>query len=641
MSGCEELLLHFKNADSVEVREAAFLAGEERCVEAVPVLAALLENENIGVQEAADVALRKIGGAETVEAILPLLRSERAPVRNLAMDILRQIGAQHLEALVELIHDADADVRIFATDILGATGSVRAVTPLVRALLHDPEGNVRYQAAVSLGELGSDEAASALGRAMTDEEWVQYAAVEALAKIGHSPAVDALLAAMKDCSDLVLSMVVDALGSIGTPKAASLLLKRLPAFPAVLAHKAAKAIVGILGSRSLSLLSEQERETLRRSLLGALEDEDPEVQDAAMLGLSTLGGEEASRCILHIAAQLDPDAQPERLATAIRALAGIGLTEALRKGLESSDLNLAMTAVAALARCRDAGASQPLMDRFWDKPLNLQRAMIGALNEVGGPEVRLFCLDVLARHYDGKVFRGALRLLGEKLRDRDAGEVLFSFLDHKYNDVKEAALDACIAVGGERMTRRFLEMSESSDDLHRLMGVYALGEMKDEAHLGVLERALSDPMPDVRKIALEAVAARCSDINVALPLVAARLRDENAEVRLTVVKLMGLCAHPEVVPFLLEALRDPDDWVCIRAMEALGSMHVTEAVPRLQELVTSSNRLLGIKAVEALGGVGNSAAFQALLVIAGGDDPELADAAQAVIESMQSDEGGL
>lgn len=385
MTTGENLLERLGSRDTSEVREAAFRAGELRRVEAVPALAALLEDENIGVQEAAEVALRKIGGAEAVDALAPLLRSERAPVRNLAMDILRQIGGQHPETLVALTRDPDPDVRIFATDILGSSGSVLTVEPLVRALLHDPEVNVRYQAAVSLGELGRVEAAPALGRAMKDEEWVQYAAVEALAKIGHSPAVDALLAAMNDCSDLVLSMVLDALGSIGTPKAASLLLKRLSDFPDVLAHKAAQAIVGILGPRSLALLSGQGRETLRLSLLGALDDDDSEVQDAAIRGLGSLGGEEASWGILNIASGLDPDAHAERLATAIDALAGIGLTEALRKGLESNDLSVSTTAVAALARCKGPGASLTLMDQFWDKPLNLQRAMIDALLAIGGP----------------------------------------------------------------------------------------------------------------------------------------------------------------------------------------------------------------------------------------------------------------
>lgn len=214
--------------------------------------------------------------------------------------------------------------------------------------------------------------------------------------------------------------------------------------------------------------------------------------------------------------------------------------------------------------------------------------------------------------------------------------MLFSFLDHKYNDVKDAALDACIAVGGKRMTERFLAFCRSEDDVHRIMGVYALGRMDGARHLDVLERALSDPAPNVRKIALEAVARQCGDTEPALGLVAARLKDENPEVRLTVVKLMGRCGHASVIPHLLEALGDPEDWVRIRAMEALGDLRVAEAVPRLRELVDSPNRLLGIKAMEALGAVGDGAAFQALLLIAGGEDAELADAAQAVIERMQT-----
>jgi HEAT repeat protein len=640
MNERQELLQRLGGDDASDVREAAFFAGEQGVVEAVPVLAGLLENKNIGVQEAADAALRSIGGSAAVEAVIPLLRSERVPVRNVAMDILRSVGGQHIDALLELTHDPDPDVRIFVADILGATGSVRAVEPLVRALLHDPESNVRSQAAVSLGELGSVEAAPALGRAMRDEEWVQYAAVEALAKIGHSGAVDALLAAMDGCSDLVLSMVVDALGDIGTPKAAARLLDRLPRFPEVLAHKAATAVVGILGARSLGLLSDEGRERLRVCLLGALEDEDPEVQNAAMQGLATLGGEAASWAILNIAAGLDADAHAERLEIAVNSLASIGVTDALVKGLESSDLSVALTAVAALSRCPGPEASRLLMRAFWQKPLNLQRVIMDALFSIAGIEAREFCLIVLRRHYDGKVFRGALRLLGEKLHDREAGEVLFSFLGHQYNDVKEAALDACIAVGGERMTARFLEFCRKTNELQRLMGVYALGRLDGARHLAVLERALSDESPRVRKIALEAVADQCADKERVLPLVASMLEDPQPEVRLVAVRLLGACGMPEVVTHLLHSLEDSDDWVCIRAMEALGEMRVERAVPQLTALVRSPNRLLGIKAVHTLGNVGGSKAFQALLAISGEDDQEFADAAQDAIEAMQAQEGG-
>ncbi len=57
-----------------------------------------------------------------------------------------------------------------------------AVEPLCDALLKDPEVNVRYQAAVSLGDLANPAAARCLNKAMQDDEWVQYAVIEALAK---------------------------------------------------------------------------------------------------------------------------------------------------------------------------------------------------------------------------------------------------------------------------------------------------------------------------------------------------------------------------------------------------------------------------------------------------------------------------
>ncbi|MEF2144397.1 MAG: HEAT repeat domain-containing protein [Desulfovibrionaceae bacterium] len=636
MADCVELLERLQNTDKAEVREAAFQAGERQCVEAVPCLAGLLVDSNVGVQEAADSALRKIGGPEVVEVVIPLLRSERAPVRNLAMDILREVGVQHLNALIELLQDDDTDVRIFAADILGATGSVQAVEPLGRAVLRDPEVNVRYQAAVSLGELGSSEASGYLRRAMKDDEWVQYAVVEALAKVGHNEAVTALLGAMEDCSDLVLSMILDALGRMGTVKAASLLLRRLEIFPDVLRYKAAKAIVDILGSRALRLLSATERETLRVSLLDALDDDDIEVQDAAMRGLAAVGGEPASWAILNIAAHLEPDTDSERLATAIRSLSAIGMTDALRKGLESGDRSVALTAIEALSGIPTPAAVSALMQTFSGKPLDTQRAIVNALAMIGNEDAKDFFVEILTSHYDGKIFRTALRFLGEKLKAEDTEELLFSFLDHRYNDVKEAALDACIAIGTPLMVERFCEFCGSEDEIKRLMGVYALGQMNPREHLDVLRRALTDPSPDVRKLVLEALASRCYEDLEILPLVAERLRDESPDVRLMVIELMGACPKDDVVPYLLDVLEDENDWVRIRAAEALGAMRAEQAVPKLQALVEAPNRLVGIKALQALGEVGGPEAFQILLRHSGSEELELADAAQEVIQAMQA-----
>ena len=56
----DDLLKKLQSKDVELEREAAFAAGELRVLEAVPQLAILVQSQNLGVQEAADQALRRI-----------------------------------------------------------------------------------------------------------------------------------------------------------------------------------------------------------------------------------------------------------------------------------------------------------------------------------------------------------------------------------------------------------------------------------------------------------------------------------------------------------------------------------------------------------------------------------------------------
>ncbi|MCC8193321.1 MAG: HEAT repeat domain-containing protein, partial [Deltaproteobacteria bacterium] len=299
--------------ESEDIREGAYLAGKEALQEAIPYLVNHIQNPDIGVQEAADRALRRIGGPNVVTGTIPLLRSEDAPVRNIAMDLLREVGAENIEPLFQLLHDNDPDMRIFASDILGSSGSVLAVPPLCAALLRDPEVNVRYQAAVSLGSLGFQEAAPSLNKALEDDEWVQFSVVEALIKLRAESSIGALVKALDTSSDLVASIIIDALGEMGNIKAVPLLLRRLEATTGPLRNKIVTSIVKILGEKSLSLLGAKERENLHDYMLVAIKDEDEDVQDFMVRGLASVGSEKASEAIGALAGQLDPDRDHERI----------------------------------------------------------------------------------------------------------------------------------------------------------------------------------------------------------------------------------------------------------------------------------------------------------------------------------------
>ncbi len=641
MSECREYLLLLDSDDNDAVRKGAFQAGEDMCVEAVPVLAKLLQTSNLGVQEAADNSLKKIGGKEVVQAVSPLLRSEDAPVRNLAMDILRKVGAQDMPSLIELIQDEDADIRIFVSDILGSTNNVLAVAPLCEALLQDPEVNVRYQAAVSLGELRMKEAAPCLNKAINDEEWVQYSVIEALTKIGDASSVEAMAKALPKASDLVASIIIDALGEMGNVKAVTMLLKCMDDAPVALRNKIVKAIVKILGGKSLTLLSMEERERFRQYSLVALTDEDEEIQDAAINGLAYVGGEPAARGILQIASVLNPEQDHDRLEGITNALAHIGVTEALKAGALDEDQNVARVAIQTLAQvspqeCESEHAvCKILMEAFWKGSLPVQRQIMDVAAELVTDVAKDFFFRILDEHTDELVLKSTVSLLGEKLQEKEAADKIFPLLQHPSEEVKEAALEACIAIGGPDVQERFKSMFESSDPIDRLMAVYALGKLDVLQNINIITYGLEDEIPDIRKVAVEALASSCTVSDAWKPLVLSRMTDENKEVRLTVVEALGECFSDDFVTHLVEALDDEDDWVKIRAVDVLGEQKIEQAVKKMISMLDNPNRFVVLKVIEALGNIGGEDAFRSLLKIVNSGEAELVGAAEKAIASIQ------
>jgi HEAT repeat protein len=633
-----EILAKLRDSDVEMQREGAFLAAEARLEAAVPLLVGLLASPNLGVQDAADHALRKIGGRAAVEDLLPLLRSDHPPLRNLGMDLLRALGREHLDLLLPLLRDDDPDIRIFMADILGSASDAQVVKPLCDALLHDPEVNVRYQAAVSLGELARPEAAKSLNQALGDDEWVRFAVIEALMKIRDESSVNALVRALDRSSELVSSMIIDALGELGNLKAVPLLMKRLDCAAAALRNKILRAIVRILGGKCLTLLSSDERRKFLEYLLVALDDEDAEIQDAAVVGLGHVGDERATAKILGLAAQLDPDQDLERVERVVGALASIGINSQLRSALGHED-GRALIAVMALDKLGTSQSIDALVAAYGGLNRDLQRVVSAILTRIGGGDLRDFFLDVLAESKDGTILKQALAFLGAKLRCETCVESILDHLEHPYNDVKETALDAAVALGTDAVRNRFLAMAEGSAVLDRLMGVYGLGRIDARKYKQTLLRALSDESPDIRKIGLEALGAVMDDEDVPAALLR-MAHDEVPEVRQALVETLGAAETEQIRAFLFEALGDEDDWVRIRAVDALARKRDVGVAPAIIPLLEDPNQVVVMKVVGALGRIGGQAAFKALLGTLSHNDPGIQAAAEQALDQMQAEHGG-
>ena len=633
-----QILEALQSGDNDVVRSAAFSAGDMGLKEAVPLLCERIKSENIGVQEAAEYGLRKIRGAQSIVELLPLLRSDEAPVRNVAMDILREIGVDSIESMQPYLRDDDPDLRIFIADILGYCLSHQSALLLGDALLKDPEVNVRYQAAVSLGNLAFPESVNDLCQAMHDEEWVQFAVVEALAKIKDPSAINALVQLLPQSSMLVSSAIIDALGGLGDIKTIPLLFNSLENVSVVLRHKIVKAIVQILSGRSLSLLAAKSQERLRAYLLDALSDNDEEIQMAALQGLSAIGKEEASSAILDLATGLDPERKAELYEAAIRAIASIGYNDIVRDALRSEDESRTMIAMEACQLMDDHRPVEEIKNLFWRVSRELQRAAVAEVAQLDSCDDMPFFLSIIDECDDAEVLKSALVFFGNQHTCPDVEDVVFSQLDHRYVDVKEMALEACINLHSANLNARFKERFRSDDAMQRMMAVYALGRYSVTENLTEITEALEDEDPAIRRVAVEAFLNLGGVAERYLPRLLPRLFDEDKDVRVALVDLLGQIGTSAVMPHLVTALRDENEWVRIRAIEALGVNKNAEAVPTLAQMLEHASPMVAFKIIEALGRIGGNVAFSVLLGMMDHEDPEIQHAAADAVAAIQAEQ---
>ena len=199
-------------------------------------------------------------------------------VRASAAEALVKIGAPAVEPLIAALKDKDSDVRYAAAKALGEIKDPRAVEPLIAAL-KDESSSVRRAAAEALGKIGDPRAVEPLIAVPKDYySGVRYAVTKALVKIG-APAVEPLIAALKDKDSKdsdVRQAAAEALGEIKDPRAVEPLIAALKDGDSDVRKAAAKALGEIKDPRAVE------------PLIAALKDAKWRVREAAAEALVSL-----------------------------------------------------------------------------------------------------------------------------------------------------------------------------------------------------------------------------------------------------------------------------------------------------------------------------------------------------------------
>ena len=201
----EPLIAALKDNGLSGVREAAAEAlgkiGDPRAVE--PLIAALKDG-NSDVRKAAE-ALGKIGDPRAVEPLIAALIHGLSYYREAAAEALVKIGAPAVEPLIAALKGSGMRKAAEALVKIGAP----AVEPLIAAL-KDGDFDVRKAAAGALGEIGwkPDKGEAGALYLIARGKW------DECVKIG-APAVEPLIAALKDGNSDVRKAAAEALGKIG------------------------------------------------------------------------------------------------------------------------------------------------------------------------------------------------------------------------------------------------------------------------------------------------------------------------------------------------------------------------------------------------------------------------------------------
>ena len=151
--------------------------------------AQLLVERDAAVREAIFLALGTMASDEAVSALLPLLRSEDARLRNGAIEVLSGLPKVVGPRISALLLDADVDVRIFTVNLLGELRHEQVTQWLQQVLLSDREVNVVAAAIEVMAETGQPEHIDALRetrRRFADDPFIGFAVDVAIERIRAS-----------------------------------------------------------------------------------------------------------------------------------------------------------------------------------------------------------------------------------------------------------------------------------------------------------------------------------------------------------------------------------------------------------------------------------------------------------------------
>lgn len=632
------LTLMLKSPDPTSRRDACEAIERERDVSFVNDLVGVLKDDDLGVKEGAINALAAIGGKPVAEAVVPLLRSENASLRNIGIEILTQVGPNAPGTLRALLKDGDDDVVKFAVDTVAAIGDARFEHDISGLLTHK-NPNVKASAAVCLGRINAKSAAPLLVAALKDdEEWVRFSVIESLGILKDKAALGPIFELIERDSGLIKEAALEAIGKIAEPEDVPPLLHKAEILLERGQLLSASAVVDLFekafSSEARFAPSEEFRATFFKFFSKVIDEQDRDAQFKAIKGLAHLKVPEGLSKILAYAnslKEIDEDTEAFLVEAVISFKDACPLTRLLAGEIENPDCRIVKVVVKALGALR-ADEAVPLLNVLKNGATKDEIREIVAAFEAIGTKGAVDALFRLILDNDGHTRKISARALG-RLAGADAVGPLFNALRSEvYMDVMEEMTDVLSSIPSQTVKDGFCALLKEQGEPLREMALRGLGHMGDEAILPAIKEATVDKSPLIRQAAYRTLAQL--GLTSAVPEILKGLKDRDADVRLSVLKGLSGWAGDEIKAALIKTLKDENIWVRYYAVLLLGDFPDADTENHIIEMLINGEPPIKAAAAQSLEKAGSANAVRALERFRQHTDPAVRGAVERALEIL-------
>lgn len=178
-------------------------------------IADLIQDDDKGLRNAVTSLIKNNRNPKFPWVIAQFVTSSDLSVRNLAGEILINLGPLSVESLIEFNHQDDNDTLKFIIDVLSLIGDQRVALFVMGILSTTENDNVILACLEALGNIRFEGAIEVLILFYDRNELYKPTVVESLGKIGSKAALDFLVERFPVEDELTKYSILESLGSLG------------------------------------------------------------------------------------------------------------------------------------------------------------------------------------------------------------------------------------------------------------------------------------------------------------------------------------------------------------------------------------------------------------------------------------------